>query len=256
MPTLIDTHAHLDFDNYQEDFDKVIEDAFKAGVERMIIPGVTIQDIPKIITLIDKYDCLYGAVGLHPSDAKDWDDNTYETLKEYAKHKKIIAIGEVGLDYYWDKTFNDVQQHVFREQIRLAKELNKPLIVHNRDAHEDTLSILKETEAANIGVVMHCFSGSAEFAIECTKLGFYIALGGPVTFKNAKKPKEVAKAVPVDKLLVETDSPFLTPHPYRGKTNYPHMVKLVAQEIASLRKISFEEVAKTTTENAQKLFKI
>ncbi|EKE02698.1 MAG: YabD [uncultured bacterium] len=253
---LIDTHAHMDFDSYQDDLDQVLENARLVGIEKIIIPGVTIKDTSRIIELLDKYDNLSGAVAQHPSDVKDWTENSYVELKKYAQHPKIVAIGETGLDYYWDKTHIDMQQQVFKEHIRLAKELKLPLIVHNRDAHADTLEILKETNAEEVGGVMHCFSGSAEFALECIKAGFYIAIGGPVTFKNAKKPKEVAKAVPLEKLLLETDSPFLTPHPYRGDRNEPAKMQLVAQEIAIIKNISLKEVANTTTQNAQKLFNI
>ena len=253
---LIDTHAHLDFDEYQENLIQIIDEARYAGVAKIIVPGVTLDALDKVIEIIEKYEHVYGGVAIHPSEAKSWNDTTYKTLKQYALHEKVVAIGETGLDYYWDKTFCELQKHVFREHIRLAQEVKKPLIVHDRDAHEDTFSILKETGANSVGVVMHCFSGSAEFAKQCTKEGFYIALGGPVTFKNAKKPKEVAKAVPIDKLLLETDSPYLAPHPYRGKTNYPAMVTLVAEEIAGLRELHVEELAEITSINAEKVFKI
>jgi TatD DNase family protein len=251
---LIDTHAHLDFENYRECLDEIIGNAKDAGVEKIIIPGVTLRDVPEIIKIIDKYDDIYGAVSVHPSEAKDWQDGDYNRLKNYAQHEKIVAIGETGLDYYWDKSFIDKQQHVFREHIRLAGELNLPLIVHNREAHADTLEIVQEFPG--VKGVMHCFSGSAEFALECVKIGYYIALGGPVTFKNAKKPKEVAEKVPLEWLLVETDAPFLAPHPFRGKQNEPGLVKLVAETIAEIKDISFEEVARATSRNAEKLFKI
>jgi len=251
---LIDTHAHLDFEDYQENLDNILAESRTAGVEKIIIPGVTLKDLNKIIELIDKYENLFGAVALHPSEAKDWNSDSYNNLKEYASHPKIVAIGETGLDYYWDKTFVDTQKFVFREHIRLAKELDIPVIIHDRDAHADILDILKE-EQVNKGV-MHCFSGSAEFAAECIKIGLYIALGGPVTFKNAKKPKEVAKAVPLQKLVLETDSPFLAPHPFRGKQNDPSKIRLIAEEIALIKEITFEEAANITSQNAEALFSI
>lgn len=251
---LIDSHAHLDFDKLSDNLDEILKQCEENGIERIIIPGVTIKDTYKIIELIDKYDCLYGAIGLHPSEAKDWDENSYETLKEYAKHPKIVAIGETGLDYYWDKTFNETQQFVFREHIRLAKELNLPVIVHDREAHGDVLNVLKDSKAKEVGGVMHCFSGSVEFAKECIKEGFYIALGGPVTFKNALTPKEVAKSIPIDKLLLETDSPFLAPQPFRGQTNDSSKIRLIAEEIATLRAISLEELAEATFNNSIRLF--
>lgn len=251
---LIDTHAHIDFEDLQKDLPKVLADAEEAGVDKIIIPGVEPSGFNNIISLIETHDNLYGAIGIHPSDAKQWNDESYELIKNLAKNPKVVAIGEIGLDYYWDKSFNDLQKEVLIKQISIAKELGKPVIIHDREAHGDTLQILKDTNAKEVGAVMHCFSGSPEFALECIKEGFYIALGGVVTFKNAKKPQEVAKEIPLDKLLLETDSPFLAPVPYRGKTNTPAYVKLVAEKIAELRGISLEEVEEATTKNAQALF--
>lgn len=253
---LIDTHAHLDFEVFAQTIDQVLEASKSVGVSKIIVPGVTLKDTDRVIALIEKYDNLYGAVGLHPSDAKDWNDKSYQILKEYSANPKIVAIGETGLDYYWDKTFIDLQKTVFVEHIKLAKEINKPLIIHNRDAHADTLALLKETKANEVGGVMHCFSGSADFAMECVKFGFYIAIGGPVTFKNAHKPKEVVRKIPLERLLLETDSPFLTPHPFRGQQNDPSKVRLVAEEIAHLREISIEELSEITTNNVKALFGI
>ena len=251
---LIDTHAHIDFDDYAENFEIMLKDASDAGVEKIIIPGVEPKGFERILNLSATYDNIYGAIGIHPCDAKKWDENSYETIKALGKSPKIIAIGEIGLDYYWDKTYNELQKEVFTKQIEIAKELKKPVIVHDREAHGDVLEILKNTNAKEVGVVMHCFSGSPEFALECVKEGFYIALGGVVTFKNAKKPHEVAKIVPLENLLLETDSPFLTPEPYRGKVNSPANVRFVAEAIAKLRGISIDEVEKQTTLNAQRLF--
>lgn len=253
---LIDTHAHLDFEQYSQNLEKILQEASDAGVEKIIIPGVEPKDFGRIIQLCTSYDNLYGAIGIHPCDAKKWDETSCETIKDFAKNPKVIAIGEIGLDYYWDKTYNELQKEIFIKQIEIAKQLKKPIIVHNREAHLDTFEILKKTNAKEVGVVMHCFSGSAEFAMECVKEGFYIALGGVVTFKNAKKPHEVAKIVPLENLLLETDSPFLTPEPYRGKVNSPANVRFVAEAVAILRGISIEEVENKTTLNAQKLFGI
>lgn len=253
---LIDTHAHIDFDDYADNFEKLLQDASDAGVEKIIIPGVEPKGFERIMNLSTNYENIYGAIGIHPCDAKKWDDSSFETIQTLAKNAKIVAIGEIGLDYYWDKTYNAIQKEVFIKQIEIAKELKKPIIVHDREAHGDVLEILKATNAKDIGVVMHCFSGSPEFAMECVKEGFYIALGGVVTFKNAKKPHEVAKIIPLESLLLETDSPFLTPEPYRGKVNSPAYVRFVAEAIAKLRDISIEEVENQTTLNAQKLFGI
>ena len=189
------------------------------------------------------------------TDAAQLEANN-DVIRALAAQPKVCAIGEIGLDYYWDRSYNDIQKEVFALQIEFAKKHNKPVIVHDREAHGDCLEILKRTNAAQVGVIMHCFLGSPEFALECVKEGFYIALGGVVTFKNAKKMKEVAKIVPLEKLLVETDSPYLTPVPYRGKRNEPAYVKYAAQEIAQLRGMSFEELARATTENAMKIFRL
>ncbi|MDD3594129.1 MAG: TatD family hydrolase [Candidatus Gastranaerophilales bacterium] len=256
MSTFIDTHAHLDFDEFKDSMPDLIEELKKNGIKKVILPGVNKDNSRRIIELTEKYDMFYGALGVHPSEAKTWDGTSYEYFKNLAQHEKIVAVGEIGLDYYWDKTFNDVQKHVFREQIRLAKELKKPVIVHDREAHLDTFNILKETNAAQVGVVMHCFSGSSEFALQCVKEGFYIAIGGPVTFKNALKPKEVAKNIDINYLLLETDSPYLAPHPYRGSVNSPMYIPIIASVIAELRGISLDEVAETTTRNANKLFNL
>lgn len=253
---LIDTHSHIDLDNFEDHFDKVIETAKEYGVEKIVIPGVSPDGFERIVDLCERYENVFGAVGVHPEDVNSYDDKAESLIREYIKHPKIVAVGEIGLDYYWDKSQIERQKEIFERQIHIAKEFNKPVLVHDREAHLDTFEILKRTNAAQVGVVMHCFSGSPEFAMECVREGFYIALGGVVTFKNAKKTKEVAKVVPLDKLLLETDAPYMAPVPFRGQENQPAFVKFVAQEIADLRGISFEEVASSTTKNAQNLLKI
>ena len=252
---LIDTHTHIDLENFQERFDDVLKNALDNDVTKVLIPGVEPKGFERILQLCTKYDSVYGAVGVHPEDVNSYNDETEELIKKYLKHDKIVALGEVGLDYYWDKSQIEKQKEIFERQILIAKEFQKPVLVHDREAHADSFEILKRTKAADVGVVMHCFSGSVEFAQECVKEGFYIALGGVVTFKNAKKAKEVAKAVPLNRLLLETDAPYMAPVPYRGKENEPAYVKYVAQEIADLRGITFEEVACATTENALRLLR-
>ena len=252
----IDTHAHIDFPEYQEDFEGVLNELKQNDVENVIIPGVNIEDTPRIIELINKYDMLYGAIGVHPSEAQKWDENSLDYLLSLKDNKKIVAIGEIGLDYYWDKSFIDLQQDILRKQIELAKDLKLPIIIHDREAHADTFKILKETNAKETGVLMHCFSGSVELMKECLKEGYYIALGGTVTFKNAVKPKEVAKEIPLEFLMLETDSPYMTPVPFRGQTNSPKYLNFVAQEIANLKNIDVEEVAQKTTENAKNFFNL
>lgn len=249
---LIDTHTHIDMIE-EISIDEVLENARQNGVEKLIVPCAYPKDVDKIYELSLKYENVYGMLGVHPSEVKDWDDSLIDKIKEYSKSNKIVAIGEIGLDYYWDKSFNDLQKEVFIKQIKLANELNLPISIHDREAHKDTFDILKEYNK-NSTIVMHCFSGSVEFARECIKEGWYIALGGVVTFKNAIKTKDVAKDIPLDKLLLETDAPYLTPVPYRGKENQPAYVKFVAEEIAKLRGISTEEVEKNSSENAIKVF--
>lgn len=251
---MIDTHTHI---NCIDDFpiDEILKNASDNGVEKLIVPSAYASDIDIVAKLASKYENVYGLLGVHPSEVKDWTDDLIDKIKECAKSPKIVGIGEIGLDYYWDKSFNDLQKEVFIKQINLANELNFPISVHDREAHKDSFDILTEFNKNSI-VIMHCFSGSVEFMHECVKQGWYIAIGGVVTFKNAIKMKEVAKEVPLDKLLIETDAPYLTPVPYRGKTNQPAYVKYVAEEIANLRNTSFEEIDEQTTKNAKLVFKI
>ena len=250
----VDTHSHIDFEDFQDNFDELLQKCKEAGVEKIVIPGVEPEGYGKIISLIEKYDNLYGAIGIHPSEAKKMNDETFALIRKLASHEKVVAIGEVGLDYYWDKSFCDLQKEVFKKQIELAVELKKPLLIHDREAHKDTYDLLVSYDLSDVPVIMHCFSGSPEFALECVKKGFYIAFGGGVTFKNAIKPKETAKVVPLEKIVLETDAPYLTPHPFRGKLNAPYYIPLVAEEIASLKGITQEEVARVTTSNANQLF--
>ncbi|RDI38397.1 TatD family hydrolase [Falsibacillus pallidus] len=253
---LFDTHVHLNAEQFEEDLEEVIGRAKDAGVEKMVVVGFDRPTISKAMELVETYDFLYACVGWHPVDAIDMTDEDLELIEELSAHPKVVAIGEMGLDYHWDKSPKDVQKEVFRKQIRLAKKVKLPIVIHNREATQDIVDILKEENAGEVGGIMHCFSGSAETAKDCIDMNFYISLGGPVTFKNAKKPKEVAVEVPMDRLLIETDCPYLAPHPNRGKRNEPAYVKLVAEQIAELKGIEFEEVAKITTENAKKLFGI
>ncbi|PYZ91538.1 hydrolase TatD [Salipaludibacillus keqinensis] len=253
---LFDTHVHLNADQFEDDVEEVITRAKEVGVENMVVVGFDEKTINKALSLIEEYDFLYAAVGWHPVDAIDLTEEYLAWIEELAAHPKVVAIGETGLDYHWDKSPKDVQKEAFRKQIHLAKRVNLPIIIHDREAHQDIVDILKEEKAEDIGGIMHCFGGSVEIAQECLKMNFHISFGGPVTFKNAKRPKEVAKEIPIDRLLIETDAPFLAPHPYRGKRNEPAYVKLVAEQLSELKGISYEEVANQTTTNAKKLFGI
>lgn len=253
---LFDTHAHLNAEQFEEDLKDVIERAKQEGVGNMVIVGFDRPTITKAMELVEKYEFMYASVGWHPVDAIDMTNDDLAWIEELASHPKVVALGEMGLDYYWDKSPKEIQKEVFRKQIRLAKKVKLPIIIHNREATADIVNILREEGASEVGGIMHCFSGSVEVAEECIQMNFHISLGGPVTFKNARKPKEVAEAIPLEKLLIETDCPYLAPHPYRGKRNEPSYVKLVAEQIAEIKGISFEVVAEKTTDNAKKLFGI
>jgi TatD DNase family protein len=253
---LFDTHAHLNAEEYNDDLEEVLSRAQEAGVSNMVIVGFDRPTIERAMELVERYDFLYASVGWHPVDAIDMTEEDLAWIERLSSHSKVVALGEMGLDYHWDKSPKDIQKEVFRKQIRLARKVKLPIIIHNREATADILEILKEEKAEEVGGIMHCFSGSPEVARECINMNFYISLGGPVTFKNAKKPKEVALEVPLEKLLIETDCPYLTPHPFRGKRNEPGYVKLVAEQIAEIKGLSYEEVAETTTKNAKKFFGI
>ncbi|WP_347723874.1 TatD family hydrolase [Lysinibacillus capsici] len=252
----IDTHVHLNADQYEEDLQEVIDRALEAKVERMVVIGFDRKTIERTMLLIEQYDFVYGVIGWHPVDAIDCTQQDLEWIEQLASHPKIVGIGETGLDYYWDKSPKDVQQELFRKQIQLAQKINLPIVIHNRDATGDVVQILREENAASVGGVMHCFSGSVETARECIAMNFMISLGGPVTFKNARLPKEVATEIALEHLMIETDAPYLAPHPHRGKRNEPAFVPLVAEEIARLKGLTIEEIAQATTANAKNFFGI
>lgn len=256
---IFDTHCHVYDEKYVEGAIEVIKKSIQEGVGLFMIPGDNIINSKKAIELASFFPEVYCAIGIHPSDVESLDiEEVISQLKElYKTSNKIKAIGEIGLDKYWvkDEEIITKQKEFFIRQIELANELKLPIIIHDREAHEDTLKILKEHPPL-YGGVMHCFSGSVEYLKEILSLGLYIGLDGPVTYKNAIIPKEVAKVVPLDRLLVETDSPYLTPVPYRGKINYPHYVKNVIEEICRIRSINSREIENITCENGKKLFGI
>ncbi|WP_284140711.1 MULTISPECIES: TatD family hydrolase [unclassified Virgibacillus] len=253
---LFDTHVHLNAEQFKEDRDEVIKRAFAAGVTRMAVVGFDRETIPLAIEIAEQHDAIYAAVGWHPVDAIDMTDEDLVWLEELTAHPKVVALGEMGLDYHWDKSPKDIQKQVFRKQIQLAKKVNMPIIIHNREATEDIIEILQAENAATVGGIMHCYNDAVDYVQACLDMNFYISLGGPVTFKNAPLPKEVAVHVPLNRLLIETDAPFLAPHPNRGKRNEPAYVRLVAEKIAALRGMKLEEIGKITTENACTLFRI
>ncbi|MCR2044232.1 TatD family hydrolase [Anaerosalibacter massiliensis] len=254
---LIDSHAHLDDKRFNKDRDRLIKSLEENDISLVINIGADISTSIKSVKLAEEYENIYAAVGVHPHSAKEMDDSTIEVLRAFANRDKVVAIGEIGLDFHYDNSPRDIQRKRFIEQIKLAKELDMPIVVHSRDADQETFDIIKEEAAdGKLRGVLHCYSGSAEMAKDYVDLGFYISLAGPVTFKNARKPREVAKTVPIDRLLVETDSPYLTPEPHRGKRNEPLYVRHVASMIAEIRGMSFEDVGRITSENTKKLFNI
>lgn len=251
---LIDTHCHINYIEGLNPFE-IVNNAIENDVKKIVVPAASLDDFDIIIELCEKFDNVYGYLGIHPEEISNWSDEILDKIRVHIQNKKIVGIGEIGLDYYWDKSNIEKQKEIFIKQIKLANELNFPMNIHSREASKDTFDILSEYNK-NSTVIMHCFSGSVEFAKECLKCGMYIALGGVVTFKNALKVKEVAKIVPIDRLLLETDSPYMAPVPYRGKTNQPSFIKFVAQEIASLKGIEAEEIINATSENAERILKI
>ena len=253
---LFDTHVHLNDKKYMDDLVEVIDRAKNEGVKYMLVVGYDQVSNQRAIELAEKYEFIYAAVGWHPVDAIYLTDELFDQLKEQLNHSKVVAVGECGLDYHWDTSPVDIQKEVFVKQIQLAKEINKPLIIHTRDSIQDTYDILKENSVDVIGGVMHCYSGSIEMALSFINLNFKISLGGPVTFTNGRRAQEVATHIPLEDLLIETDAPYLTPHPYRGTRNEPAYVSMVAKKIAELKNISDEKVAKQTTFNACQLFNI
>ncbi|HSW65110.1 MAG TPA: YchF/TatD family DNA exonuclease [Dissulfurispiraceae bacterium] len=251
---MIDTHCHLEMKQFDEDRTAVIDRARASGIEYMITVASDLNGCESAVRLAEKHDCIFAAVGLHPHDAKDYSNATFERIMELSRSPKVVAIGEMGLDYYYDHSAREIQRTVFAEQLAFAKERDLPAIVHSRDAQEDTLRIME-----NSGVrkgVMHCFSGDVAMAKRAIALGFHISLAGPVTFRNAAELREVAQMVPDDLLLIETDAPYLSPEPMRGKRNEPACLVHTAKHIAELRGITIEDLDRLTTLNAQRLFGI
>ena len=253
---LFDSHAHLDATQFDHDRDLVIKRAKLNGISFILNPGADYESSVKAVELAKTHDFIYAAVGVHPHDAETMDMSVLEALEILAKNSKVKAIGEIGLDFYRDLSPRDVQDKWFREQIRLAKRLGLPIIIHDRDANDEVLKVLKEEKAFETGVLMHCYSGSRELATQYVKLGAMISIAGPITYKNARKTLEVVEAVPLEHLLVETDAPYLSPEPMRGKRNEPMHVKYTCQKMAVIKGISYEEMAQATLENAIRFFKI
>lgn len=250
-----DTHAHLDDPRYREDFGQVLENMKNAQISRVTNIGYDLASSQRSVELAHSYDFIYAAVGVHPHDAEGVTSETWETLLRLAKDEKVIGWGEIGLDYFRDLSPRSIQQEIFIQQIELANQEGLPIIIHNREAHGDLLKIVKEHPPKH-GGVFHCYSGSWEMARIVLNLGFYLSFAGPLTFKNNRQTVEVASKVPLDRFLVETDSPYLPPEPYRGKRNEPTYVRKVAAKIAELRELSLEEVAQQSFQNAARLFRV
>lgn len=254
---MIDSHVHLDDEAFEEDREEVIKSLSENGIELVINNSSDLPSSERSVKLSNKYENIYAAIGVHPHEASSYNDEVEKRLIELSKDKKVVAIGEIGLDYYYDNSPRDVQKEVFKRQIELAAKLKKNIVIHSRDAAKDTFDILKEAhEKYDFTALIHCFSQSVDMMREYLKMGDYLALGGAVTFKNAKTPKEVAKAVDLDRLLLETDCPYMTPVPYRGKRNEPKFVKFSCQYIADLRQMDAGELEKITAINTKRFFGI
>lgn len=249
-----DSHAHLDDDRFSPDREKVINSLKKNGVDFYINVGADMLSSEKSIKLAEEYDFIYASVGVHPHDAASLTEEDMARLKKMLTHKKVVALGEIGLDYFYDNSPRDIQKKWFIRQLQIAKETDMPVIIHCRDAVGECMDIIRKSEHKK--GVMHCFSGSAETAEELASMGWYVSFSGSVTFKNVEKLRRAASAVPLDRLMIETDSPYLSPEPVRGTRNTPQNVRYVAEKIAEIKQISVEEVAKITFENAKKFFNI
>lgn len=255
---LFNTHSHVDTNRqFENDRSEVVQRAREMGVTRMMVIGYNREAVDISVRFAEQHDWVYAAVGIHPTDALEWNEETEGALRTAARNPKVRAIGEVGLDYYWkDKAPFDVQREVFRRQIRLAREVGLPLAIHDRDAHEDVVRILEEEHAEEVGGIMHCFAGDWAIAERCMALGFYLGVGGTVTYKNNPVGQDVVRRMPLGRLVLETDDPYLAPMPFRGKRNEPGYVKYVAEFVAQLRSASFEEIAAAAMENGKRILRV
>ena len=260
LVTLFDTHCHLDFESFHDDIEAVVARAAEAGVMRLIVPSLDLDNVAAVLALAERLPGVYAAVGVHPNSAAGWRDEWIDRLHELAQHPKVVAIGEIGLDYYWDKTPPEIQKRALIRQLELAAELDLPVIIHNRDASADVVQLLSELVARHSSLatplrgVLHSFSADWPTAEATLALGFCLGFTGPLTYKKADDLRAIAARVPLDCILIETDAPFLAPHPYRGQRNEPAYVRHVAERLAEVRGLSFEEVAAATTANALRLF--
>lgn len=255
---LIDTHCHLDVNSFASDRDEVVARAAAAGVGRIVVPAIDLGNVEAVLELAAGLKGVYAAVGVHPNSAAAWQDSWIDELRRLAAHQKVVAIGEIGLDYHWDKTPVKVQHHALARQLELAHALDLPVIIHNREANADTLAQLAASplNGRERPGVLHSFSGDWSMAEAALVMGFYLGFTGPLTYKKADEMRDVATRAPLERILIETDAPYLTPQPYRGKRNEPAYVRYVAERLAELRGLSVEEIAHITTTNAERLFQL
>jgi len=253
---IFDTHAHYDDDAFDKDRDELLSGMREQNVEYIVNVGASMASSERSLKLEEKYPFVYAAVGVHPDEVGELDDEKFEKLREWTAHEKVKAVGEIGLDYYWDKEKHELQKHWFMRQMELASECNLPMIVHSREAAKDTLDMVIAAKSLNLSGIIHCYSYSVEQAREYLDMGYYIGIGGVLTFKNAKKLKEVAEYAPLSQIVLETDCPYLAPVPFRGKRNDSSKISYVAEELAAIKQIPAEEVLRITNENGRKLYHI
>ena len=253
---IFDTHAHYDDDAFDEDRDVLLSGMREQNVEYIVNVGASMASSERSIKLAEKYPFVYAAVGVHPDEVGELDEEKFEKLRKWTSHEKVKAVGEIGLDYYWDKEGHDLQKHWFMRQMELASEVKLPMIVHSREAAKDTLDMVIAAKPLNLSGIIHCYSYSVEQAREYLNMGYYIGIGGVVTFKNAKKLKEVAEYTPLSQIVLETDCPYLAPVPFRAKRNDSSKLSYVVEELAAIKQISVEEVIRITNENGRRLYNI
>ncbi len=253
---IFETHAHYDDEAFDSDREELLSVMSESGIETIVNVGASLKSTESSIKLADKHTFLYAAAGVHPSETAELNEENFKWLEAWCQNKKVVAVGEIGLDYYWDTPEHEIQKFWFQRQLALARKIDKPVIIHSRDAAKDTFDILAENNTDEIGGVIHCFSYGADLAMRYVDMGLYIGVGGVVTFKNGRKMKEVVEAVPIEKILLETDSPYLAPEPNRGKRNSSLNIPFIAQKIAEIKGLTYDEVVRITEENAKRMYKI
>ena len=256
MTPIFDTHAHYDDEAFDEDREALLAELPENGIARVVNVGASLASCGRTIELMNRYDYIYGAIGVHPSETAELDDKAFEWLRQQCQLEKCVAVGEIGLDYYWDEPDRELQREWFRRQLNLARELAKPVIIHSRDAAKDTVDLMTEVHAEEIGGVIHCYSYTKETAEVFLKMGFYFGIGGVLTFKNAKKLKEAVAYIPLDRIVLETDCPYLAPEPNRGKRNSSLNIPYVVKALAEIKGVEEETVRKAAWENAHKLYRL